>query len=151
MVIPVRMELQFEESTGYLRPGTHIATWQDVVNLCGFNDHRKELLIGLRNALLNLKEAGCRVLYLDGSFVSMKTKPRDFDGAWEQQGVDLTRVDPVLLTFTNGRRKMKEKFKGELFLAHHIAIDSVYFRDFFKTDRVGIRKGVLLVDLGSLE
>ena len=91
------------------------------------------------------------MLYLDGSFVSMKTKPKDFDGAWEQQGVDLTRVDPILLTFTDCRRKMKEKFKGELFIAHQIAKDGLYFRDFFKTDRVGIKKGVLLVDLGSLE
>ncbi len=87
------MSLQFEDSTGYLRPGTHAVSWQEVIELCGFNDHRMDLLVGLRSALLNLKVAGCSKLFLDGSFVSMKVEPNDYDGAWERKGETL-----ILLT-----------------------------------------------------
>lgn len=145
------MLLQFEDSTGYLRPGTHAVSWQEVVELCGFNEYRMELLVGLRSALLNLKAAGCRKLFLDGSFVSMKVEPKDYDGAWEKHGVNLNLVDPILLTFYNDRIDMKEKYKGELFLADDYAEGETYFRDFFRTDRIGIAKGVLHIDLRSVK
>ncbi len=56
-------------------------------------------------------------MYLDGSFVSGKGDPADFDGCWDLDGVDLELLDAVLKTFDDGRRAQKEKYGGELFPA----------------------------------
>jgi len=53
--------------------------------------------------------AGCRRVYIDGSFVSAKEVPGDFDGCWEATGMDLTSLDPVLLTFTQRRVAQKAR------------------------------------------
>ena len=47
----------------------------------------------------NLKNAGCLTVYLNGSFVTNKEVPNDFDACWEEDGVDPAVLDPVLLTF----------------------------------------------------
>jgi hypothetical protein len=39
----------------------------------------KQLLTGLRLALGNLKLAGCRQVYIGGSFVTDKERPNDYD------------------------------------------------------------------------
>ena len=105
---------------------------------------------GLSAASRNLAVAGCRALLLDGSFVTAKPVPGDYDGAWETEGVDPGLLDPVLLDFRNGLAAMKAKYFGELFPASAVAEPGVLFRDFFQTDRDGVEKGVVLVDLGSL-
>ena len=105
---------------------------------------------GLLAACWNLAAAGCRALLLDGSFVTAKPVPGDYDGAWETEGVDPEILDPVLLDFSDGRAAMKAKYLGDLFPASAVAEPGVLFRDFFRTDREGVEKGVVLVNLGSL-
>jgi hypothetical protein len=97
-----------------------------------------------------LASAGCRSILLDGSFVSEKLLPEDYDGAWDPYGVDPYRLDPVLLDFSNSRAAMKAKYGGELFPATAQAIPGVLYRDFFQKDRNGVPKGVVQIDLGSL-
>ena len=101
-------------------------------------------------ACRNLAAAGGEELLLDGSFVTAKSRPGDYDGAWETVGVDPDRVDPVLLDFSNRRAVMKAKYLGDLFPASAMAAPGVLYRDFFKTDRNGVEKGIVLIDLGSL-
>jgi hypothetical protein len=136
--------------TGYLPPGVHAAPWGEVAGIFGGNGHRIRLVGGLLSALNNLAGAGCRSLLLDGSFVSKKDLPEDYDGAWDTQGVDPYRLDPVLLDFSNGRAAMKTKYLGELFPATFLAAPGVLYRDFFMKDRSGVPKGVVNIDLGSL-
>ncbi len=118
--------------------------------LCELNAHRSRLISGLRAAALNLHGAGCRVILLDGSFVSQKELPNDYDGAWSPVGVDPSRVDPVLLNFDNQRAAMKAKYGGELFISSSLAAPGVLFEEFFQTDRNGNAKGILSLDLGSI-
>ena len=59
--------------------------------------------------LENLKAAGCRTVYVDGSFVTSKELPNDYDACWEEAGVDPETLDPVLLTFDAGRATQKAK------------------------------------------
>ena len=59
-------------------------------------------MTGLRAALENLKAAGCRTVYLNGSFVTSKDLPNDYDACWEEPGVDPEALDSVLLTFDPG-------------------------------------------------
>lgn len=98
--------------TGFLPPGIHNATWQEVVARFGFNSHRRKLLGGLSVALSNLAGAGCQSILLNGSFVSHKTYPADYDGAWEIQGVDTSLVDAAFFDFRRGRAMMKSRFWG---------------------------------------
>lgn len=140
----------WDPSTGYLPPGAHAADWAEVSQRFSGNSHRARLLAGLQGALTSLAGAGCKTVLLDGSFVTTKPLPSDYDGAWEMAGVDPGRLDPVLLDFKNGRAAMKTKFGGELFPADGFAAPGVLYRDFFMKDRNGVAKGVVLVDLGSM-
>jgi hypothetical protein len=100
---------------GNLPPGVHQATWKQLTKRFGRTIRRRRLLYGLRAALLALRDAGCRVVYIDGSFVTAKKAPGDFDGCWDTQGVNAELLDPVLLTFDQGRAAQKAKYLGELF------------------------------------
>ena len=139
-----------DSRTGYLPPGIHDAGWRDVVGRFAGNSHRARLLGGLLAACRNLAAAGCRELLLDGSFVTAKALPGDYDAAWDTSGVDPDRLDPVLLDMEHPRAAMKAKYLGDLFPASARAAPGVLFRDFFMTDRNGVEKGVVPVDLGSL-
>lgn len=110
-------------------------------------------MTGLKAAMISLKEAGCRTVYIDGSFVTGKQIPGDFDACWEEAGVDPTTLDPVLLTFENGRAEQKAKYLRELFPASSTAdCNGFSFVEFFQGDRdTGRRKGIIAIDLGELE
>lgn len=144
----------FDASTGYLPPGEHMAGWDEVVGRYGATEWRRCLLAGLQRALRVLQAAGCRKVYLDGSFVTAKEHPGDFDGCWEAEGVDfdaLEAIDDTLLTFADGRAAQKAKFLGELFVAEGRADPlGTLFREFFKRDRDGLPKGIIVIDLKDL-
>ena len=103
-------------------------------------------------ALDALGAAGCRRAYIDGSFVTAKERPADFDGCWEVDGVDLTQLDPVLMTFAQRRAAQKHKYGGELFPADWAAdAHGTSFLLFFQRDRATRRpKGIIAIDLGEL-
>ena len=136
---------------GLLPPGVHWATWEEIAHRFGGNKRRQELLAGLREALNNLKGAGCQTVYVNGSFVTRKAEPGDFDGCWDEQGVNPDTLDPVLLTFDLGRATQKAKYLGELFPATAVAGEGgTSFLDFFQTDKdTGEPKGIIAIDLGG--
>lgn len=110
------------------------------------------LLSGLRDALENLKSAGCPIAYIDGSFVSDKEQPNDFDACWEENGVDPQALDPVLLTFDPGRATQKQRYLGELFPAGAAADgDGRTYLEFFQIDvDTNASKGIVAIDLRRL-
>ena len=90
------------------------------------------------------------MILLDGSFVTSKLLPNDYDAVWESYDVDPDLLDPVLLDYSNGRAAMKAKYGGELFVASLRAQERILFRDFFQIDRNGVVKGIIEIDLGSM-
>jgi len=96
-----------------------------------------------------LKAAGCRLVYLDGSFVTSKPMPGDFDACWGVDGVDVEKLDPVFLDFTNGRARQKGRFGGEFFPAElPEGRTGRTFLQFFQTDKeTGDAKGIVAIDL----
>ena len=133
---------------GLLPPGVHVAEWEELVGRFGYNPWRVRLLIGLGSALDNLKLAGCRTAYIDGSFVTSKEYPNDFDGCWDEVGVDPLALDPALLDFGNGRVAQKAKYYGEFLPASVVEVASgLSFLDFFQTTETGERKGIVAIDL----
>src|SRR5256885_3724265 len=102
---------------GNLPAGIHPADWQEVETRFGTSVRRQALLVGLKAAFAALRRAGCRMVYLDGSFVTSKEEPGDYDACWDVTGVAEGLLDPVLLDFSNGRAAQKSKFLGEFFPA----------------------------------
>jgi uncharacterized protein DUF6932 len=137
---------------GNLPPGIHRATWDEVITRYATNPRRRELADGLLDALRSLKGAGCRMAYLDGSFVTAKELPGDFDACWEIAGVDSGRLDRELLDFSDRRTAQKARYGGELFPAETAAEPAgITFLDYFQRDRdTGQPKGIIAVDLGAL-
>ena len=142
----------FETATGNLPPGIHPASWAEVMARYGATPFRLTLLAGLKAALDSLRTAGCRRAYLDGSFVSTKDTPGDFDGCWEPAGVDPALLDPVLLDLAPPRIAQKVKYGGELFPAGaHLDMLGARALEFFQRDRqTGEPKGIVAIDLEDL-
>ncbi len=140
------------QGDGNLPPGIHWATWQEFSNRFGTTAWRRELLSGLREALLQLRSAGCQTAYVDGSFVSTEQSPGDYDCCWDTQGVDGRKLDPVLLTFDAGRALQKAKYFGELFPSMATAnVNEDVFLDFFQVDKeTGAAKGIVAIDLRGI-
>jgi hypothetical protein len=136
---------------GNLPPGVYQATWDEIVERFATNERRGQLLDGLRAAIDLLRAAGCQRVYLDGSFVTDKELPGDFDACWEMDGVDLDRLDPVLLDFTDRRAAQKARFGGELFPAEIGAEPGgTPFIEFFQRDRLThAAKGIIAIGIGA--
>jgi hypothetical protein len=64
----------------------------------------------MRKALMTLRLAGCTTVYMDGSYVTDKSDPSDYDGCWDSAGVNLGLLDPVFKDFSNGRAAQKLKY-----------------------------------------
>jgi len=102
----------------------------------------------------SLRLAGCKSVYVDGSFVTTKEIPADFDGCWDLDGVDISLLHPVLLDFNSGRLAQKAKYGGELFPAQFTENGSgKTFLEFFTNDKeTGETKGIVAFNLqGELE
>jgi hypothetical protein len=135
---------------GLLPAGVHWSDWAGIATRFGINVHRTRLLEGLRRGVKSLGIAGCKRLFIDGSFVTRKEYPADFDACWDIEGVDLRALraqDPALLSFANSRVLMKAKFFGEFFPAA-VAAESAYpfrtFFEFFQQDKAtGLTKGIV--------
>lgn len=141
---------KFDER-GNLPPGIHHATWNQIVTRYATSVRRRELLDGLLDALRSLKSAGCTTAYLDGSLVTSKNHPGDFDACWESGDVILSRLDPELLTFSDGRAAQKARYGGELYPAEWPAdADGTTYLDFFQRDRLKRQKGIIAIDLTGL-
>ncbi|MGC1685653.1 MAG: hypothetical protein WA734_08545 [Candidatus Acidiferrales bacterium] len=140
---------------GNLPPGRHRGGWKEFEKRFGTSFRRQRLLAGMKRMLLSLKDAGCGRVFMDGSFVSAKANPRDYDGCWDRAGMDLSKLlkrDPVLLDFANKRLAQKFKYGGEMFPADLVeAISGTVFLEFFERDKdSGEQKGVVEIDLGEL-
>jgi uncharacterized protein DUF6932 len=135
-------------ASGTLPPGVHWATWSELTDRFGTTPHRLKLVEGLKVALQSLAGAGCRTVYINGSFVTAKDVPGDFDACWDPAGVEVSLLDPVLLDFSNKRAAQKAKFGGELFLSSSWAAAGTVFLDFFQIDKAtGEAKGIIAIDL----
>lgn len=131
--------------SGELPPGIHWTEWREFVERFGDTAHRLRLIRGLQAALASFRRAGCRTLYVDGSFVTTKRIPRDYDVCWEEENVDPTRLDPILLRFESRRAAQKLKFLGEFFPASWDADGAgSSFLEFFQTSKESGRpKGIV--------
>jgi hypothetical protein len=73
----------FEQASGYLPPGIHPASWEEFNQRYATSERRRDMIAGLKLALEELRAAGCKIAYVDGSFVTDENDPADFDACWD--------------------------------------------------------------------
>src|ERR1700722_11262230 len=100
-----------------LPPGVHPSSMAEIGERFATNEHRQRLFRGFMSVADVLRGCGCMSIYLDGSFTTDKPLPNDYDGCWDPTGVDVSKLDPVLLDFANKRAAQKERYLGEMFVA----------------------------------
>jgi hypothetical protein len=136
---------------GHLPKGIHKASWEEFCERYGGNDHRRQLLSGMRLLLSHLKSVGCRALYVDGSFVTAKDMPNDYDACWDLVGVKVEKLDNVLLDFSDdGKHAMQEKYRGDIRpdSCSPEERDCTYL-EFFQMGRDGEPKGIVMLVLAE--
>ena len=136
------------QKNGNLLTGIHTLTIEEFENLFGYNEHRKMLIQGLKLGIKELQLCGCQEIYIDGSFVTEKEIPGDFDACWEENGMDidkLIREFPTLVDFDNERERQKTVYSGEFFPARGGASPYDLYIDFFQSDKDGNAKGIIKI------
>ncbi|MEQ9548643.1 MAG: hypothetical protein RIM23_03340 [Coleofasciculus sp. G3-WIS-01] len=140
---------KFDEN-GNLPPGVHFCEWEEFQERFGTTLKRQNMIDGLELAMTQLKAAGCRTIYIDGSFVTSKPNPGDFDACWEPEDMDydyLRKNAPRLLNHLD-RSSQKSTYKGELFRSDQLVGDyGLASLEFFQRDRQFNPKGIIAIDL----
>ncbi len=127
--------------------------WEEFKLIYGYNTTRATIMEGMEAALRALKKYRCRRVYMDGSFVTTKEEPNDFDACWDPDGMDVSGLIteyPCFWDLRAPRNSQKELFKGELFPSTTPAESGTTFLDFFQRDRDLNRKGIVKIELKSL-
>ena len=137
---------------GNLPPGEYPCTWEELEIRYATSNSRIYQLNGLRAALENLQTAGCQTVWINGSFISDKSNPNDYDACWSSDGIDPNNLDPTLLDFKHPRHTMQRKYRGELFIADLPATPhGETFLEFFQRDKNNNVKGILRLELTGTE
>ena len=98
-----------------------------------------------------LRDAGCGRAWINGSFVTEKEDPNDFDVCWEPAGVDPNLLDPALLDVLPPRVAQHVKYGGDILPNVVEGQSGSLFVDFFQVDRAtGDAKGIVELDLRRL-
>jgi hypothetical protein len=133
MVIP-----QFEEPSGLLPPGDHEATLAEIQARFCWNYRRREIYRGLEYVAGELVSHSVEKIWVDGSFVTKKERPRDVDVAYEVPN----GADPDDWGWLSpGRRRDLKKF-------HHVDLlpdwpNQPQINRWFCSDEEGNAKGII--------
>ena len=133
---------------GHLPVGIHDCSLGEVRRRFGSsNETRRRLMIGLESLVRRGRWAGAKHIYVDGSFVTIKGEPGDWDGVlvmpvgWNAAG--------KWAAFFTDRQRIKKEFGGDLFVVMEDDGEVLdhYVRVVFATDREGRSKGLLRIRL----
>lgn len=141
------------QPNGNLAIGIHVMEWAEFKETFGYNETRNGILVGMAIALAALKKHGCLRVFMDGSFVTTKEEPGDFDGCWNPDGVNIAELIKELSCFMDlraPRNSQKTLFKGEIFPSTVPADNKgSTFLEFFQKDRDETPKGIIQINLNS--
>ena len=138
------------KKSGLLPTGTHPATWDELLERFGFNEHRQKLLEGLSKGLNLLRQYGCTEVCIDGSFVTNKPFPNDVDVCYDNTHMNWKKFikdHPEFNDVKNGSRIQKEKYQSE-FYAYNAFEDSIL--QYLQFDREHNPKGIVKLNLNEV-
>lgn len=142
----------FEEN-GNLPPGVHYCYWDEFRERFGYTHDRRKMIESMEDIMRELKAAGCRTFYINGSFVTNNRLPNDFDCCWDRDDVNINylRINaPLILKFYDSNAQ-KAKYGGEIYQSHQPVDESTNSIEFFQRDRELNKKGIIAIDLGEWE
>jgi len=135
-----------------LPPGVYIAVIKEIEVRFATTNYRKYLFSGFKEAISSLYEAGCNAVFLDGSYITAKPIPGDYDVCWDTEGVNPSKLDPVFRNFSDNRKEQKLRYYGEFFPIHFLADGVSFFYNFFQIDKyTGKAKGIIKIDLKTIQ
>lgn len=138
--------LQLDPTTGYLAAGSHWAHLDDVDRVFGIGPLRVALMKGLREVVTRLERKGVERIWVDGSFVSTKVRPRDVDVVYEPPS-DADTATWGILAFAR-RKELKQMYRVDLWphpspQPARRGDGTVPLVDWFRHDRDGNEKGIV--------
>ncbi len=140
---------EFDEH-GNLPPGVYWAEWEEFKDRFGTTPRRSRMIDGLQMAMEQLKVAGCRTIYINGSFVTSKLAPQDFDACWDREDVDINYLKtqaPRLRNYAD-RAAQKAFYRGEIFPSDQpVGSYDITSYELFQRDRERNPKGIIAIDL----
>jgi hypothetical protein len=77
------MALPDFEDSGYLPSGEWEADWDEVEERFAYNYRRREIFVGLKHVVDQLRAHGVSIVWLDGSFATDKIRPGDADVVYQ--------------------------------------------------------------------
>jgi hypothetical protein len=136
------------DDNGNLPPGIHVATLKEVEERFAYNSYRQNLFNGLKLLVKELSKAGCTRLYLNGSFITDKVQPNDYDACWEIENIQPT-IDPLLLNPFKQLAEIKSKYKGDIFPRIPELMKGIDHLEIFQLDINVNIKGIIVIELGE--
>ena len=139
---------------GELPEGTHDATLDEIEARYAITAHRETLFECFSDWVDHMRSAGCHTFHLDGSYITNKDHPDDYDALWDTRGVDTSLIHPCLLAYPKDRDAIKDRFGGDIFPDHAIPEGSIsFYLDRFQRETredVPRRKGIIRVRFGDI-
>ncbi len=128
----------FVAPSGALPPGEHEATLKEISSALTWNYSRRVIYSGLEFVVNELTAHSVDVIWVDGSFVTNKDRPRDVDVAYEvPSGGD---PDGWGLLSPARHNDLKRYQRVDLY-AYWPGQPQI--KEFFSTDRNGAPKGII--------
>ena len=135
------------KKSGLLPAGVHLATWDELVERFGFNEHRLKLLEGLKKGLKALHKHNCYDIYIGGSFVTDKPEPGDVDVCFDNSFMKWKAFQNNYPEFSLNEKGFYNQFKKYKSNFYPYNSYDDYFFLFFQYSRNGEPKGLVKLSL----
>jgi hypothetical protein len=122
--------------------------WDDFHAFFSFSPRRKKLLERLKTVIDILQNVGCSAIYIDGSFVTNKVEPNDWDACYMCSLDNRKKLEQKFPLYN--RKLQKLLYSGDLFYAYDFADekDTAYLGYFQKIKgRNPKKKGIIKINL----
>ena len=145
------MELEYDEF-GNLGHRIFEMSWEEFKELFGYNEKRRWLLEGMELAISDFKKIGCKAFYADGSLVTSKEEPGDYDICWDDTGMELLKAwqkCPELFDIGRNGQKIKDRYRGDVVPANNCPDpdSGINFVAYFMKDQEDRKKGIIRVEI----
>lgn len=130
--------------SGELPRGIYYATWKEFVLRFAFNNDREKQINKLMNGLKVLFEFGCEEIFIGGSFITSKLKPKDIDVAYNITFLNFKELDkkhPEFFDPNKGKYLQNKKYGCDFIGYNNYETDIVNFLRYNRNNQpIGILK-----------
>jgi hypothetical protein len=139
------------DGAGNLPPGVHSASLEQIRRRFATNHRRREIFEGLEWVVGELLGRGVQEIWINGSFVTSKVRPRDVDVIFSPtvgygHGWGILHISSRDALKLQRRVDLLTSSSGQPDLVTGLLVPIL---DFFQRDRNGRRKGILKLTVGQ--